>query len=71
MLAMEQEIIEADCKAEEPVKTLLNELYREVPNVSVGSLKNHLTYDTNVVMLVKNSVAKMVQGQLSQLLAKE
>ena len=34
----------------------MNELYREVPNASVGSLKNHLTNDTNVAILVKNLV---------------
>lgn len=51
-LAAAQEIIDADRKAQEPVQELLDDLYRQV----LSSMKDALSYNTNVISLVKNLV---------------
>ena len=55
-LAAAQEIIDADRKAQEPVQELLDDLYRQVSKKSLGSLKNQLTCNLSVALLVKNLV---------------
>ena len=53
-LAEAQALIDADREAQKPVEKLLNELYREVSKVSFDSFKDHISYNANVVLLVKN-----------------
>ena len=55
-LVAAQEIIDADRKAQEPVQELLDDLYRQVSKKSLGSLKNQLTCNLSVALLVKNLV---------------
>ena len=55
-LALAQEIIDADRKAQKPVENLLADLYRQVSKESLGGLKNRLSYNINVALLVKNLV---------------
>ena len=49
-----QEIIDADRQAQESVQKLLNELYREVSKLSVGDALDGLSYNKNLVFLIKN-----------------
>ena len=53
-LAKAQEIIDADRQAQESVQKLLNELYREVSKLSVGDALDGLSYNKNLVFLIKN-----------------
>ena len=55
-LAKAQEIIDADRQAQESVQKLLNELYREVSTLSVGDALDGLSYNKNLVFLIKNLV---------------
>ena len=51
-----QEIIDADRQAQESVQKLLNELYREVSELSVGDALDGLSYNENLVFFIKNLV---------------
>ena len=55
-LAKAQEIIDADRQAQESVQKLLNELCREVSKLSVGDALDGLSYNKNLVLLIKNLV---------------
>ena len=55
-LAKVQEIIDADRQAQESVQKLLNELYREVSELSVGDALDGLSYNENLVFFIKNLV---------------
>ena len=55
-LAKAQEIIDADRQAQESVQKLLNELYREASGLSVGDALDGLSYNKNLVFLIKNLV---------------
>ncbi|XP_078347065.1 uncharacterized protein LOC144632318 [Oculina patagonica] len=55
-LAVAQEVIDADRKAQEPVQKLLEDLHREVSKESFASLKNRFSYNASVGLLVKSLV---------------
>ena len=55
-LAKVQEIIETDRQAQEPVEKLLNELHREVSELSRGIALDCLSYHKNLAVLIKNLV---------------
>ena len=52
-LAKVQEIIETDRQAQEPVEKLLNELHREVSELSRGIALDCLSYHKNLAVLIK------------------
>ena len=54
--AKAQEIIDADRQAQESVQKLLSELYREVSALSVRDALDGLSYNKNLVFLIKNLV---------------
>ena len=55
-LAKAQEIIETDRQAQESVEKLLNKLYFEISALSVGGAIDILSYNKNIIFLVKNLV---------------
>ena len=54
--AKAQEIIDADCQAQESVQKLLSELYREVSALSVRDALDGLSYNKNLFFFIKNLV---------------
>ena len=54
-LAKVQEIIETDRQAQEPVEKLLNELHREVSELSRGIALDCLSYHKNLAVLIKKT----------------